>query len=398
MSFRAVKSSGLRAAGVAVLAFLACIGPAAAAKRAQPVAPIRIGLTLGLTGAYARIAVYQGEGYRLWAEDVNQRGGLLGRPVELVLRDDRSDPAVARDQYHAFVSENRVDFLFSPFSSEITEAILPLTADHDYPLIIAGASADSLFRKGYPHVFGLLAPTSKHALGFLELLVQQGIDRVAVFSEESLFSRAMTGGIEKWASRLGLTIALNEKISPGADRFRKLAAHARDAGAQAVVLASYVEDAVALHRAFAAVGWRPRAYYVPVELLASEYRALLGRGAEGLFSTVQWALPGTPPSSSRRRFSRSYEAAYGHAPVFVAAAAYAAGQVLEEAVRRTGTLDRGAVRDALAAMDMNTVIGRYGVDGAGVQIQQVNHIIQIQHDAIEIVWPPEAHTAMPRFP
>ncbi|MDH4161968.1 MAG: amino acid ABC transporter substrate-binding protein [Nitrospirota bacterium] len=359
--------------------------------------PVRIGLTLGLSGKYAQLAGYQEKGYRLWQQDVNRRGGIFGRPVELMLLDDKSDPATAARLYQHLIAEERVDLVFSPFSSDISEAVLPVTAKNGYPLILAGASSDHLFQQGYDHVFGLFVPSSKFALGFLEMLVQHRIDGIAVFSDDSLFSRSLVEGIRKWSVRLGLKVVVDEKIVKGSGHFDALARRARDAGAKVVVLASYLEDAVALRRAFTAIKWLPRAYYVPVGPGTGEYQKALGQDSDLVFSTSQWEFHGKQSRNQPDVFVKAFEATYGQRPSYFAATAYAAGQLLENAVRQTGSLERSRISHALAILDAVTVIGRYGVDRTGTQVKQFYLIVQVQEGKFEVVWPPESLTAAPRF-
>jgi len=396
MSFRAAHATQ-RVALFLLFALCWCAGTTAAAERKLDGKPVRIGLTLGLTGRYAQLAGYQEKAYRLWAGDANRRGGILGRPVELIICDDKSDPATAVALYQRLIVQDRVDLVFSPFSSDISEAILPITSKQGYPLIIAGASSDRLFQQGYDHIFGLFTPSSKFSLGFLEMLVQHHINGIAVFADDSLFSQSLAEGVRKWSQRLGLKVVVDEKIVKGSGQFDALARRARDAGAQAVMLASYLEDAVALRRAFTAIGWKPKAYYVPVGPGTGEYRRTLGPEADSVFSTSQWEFHGKQARKEPDAFVAAFEAAYGQQPSYFAATAYAAGQLLEDAVRQTGSLERAKISAALASLDTITVIGRYGVDRTGTQIRQFYLIVQIQAGKFEVVWPPELRTAAPRF-
>src|SRR5262249_860520 len=117
--FTKSASVTLRRAGTAslCLAATAFFYMSVAALAAEP---IRIGVSLGLTGQFQRFATMQKRGYELWRDDVNARGGIRGRPVELVIRDDRSDPLVAQQIYQDFVTVGSVDVLFGPYSSQLT--------------------------------------------------------------------------------------------------------------------------------------------------------------------------------------------------------------------------------------------------------------------------------------
>ncbi|MHB8843953.1 MAG: amino acid ABC transporter substrate-binding protein [Nitrospirota bacterium] len=387
-----VRRPWVRALIPCLLVLLASVGTAFADDR-----PVRIGGTLSLTGRYASIADYQAKGFRLWVKDVNARGGILGRPVELALHDDRSDPKAAVSLYRRLMVEDRVDLLFAPYSSDITEAILQMTAVQGYPLIISGAAADRIWEKGHEHIVGLFLPASRFSLGFFEMLARQGIDRIAIFHDKSGFGRDLASGARKWADRYGLTVVHGEQFPQGLADFTGLAKKARDAGARAVFLASYLDEAVRMRRAFTAIGWMPRAYYVPVGPGTGEYTKTLGKDADGVFSTSQWNVLTRSRSTVRDPFFEAFVRAYGREPSYFAATAYASGQIYEAAIRKAGSLDRKAIRAVLSTMDATSVIGRYGVDRTGVQIKNTNLIIQLQNGRREVVWPPEHQTAAPRF-
>src|SRR5215475_1195853 len=97
-------------------------GPRQAAK-----GPIRIGVAMSLTGAYAEPGNYVREGYSLWAKDLNARGGLLGRRVELTLYDDTSDPQTCVAHYQKLILEDKVDFVLGPFGSPNVTVVSTVT-------------------------------------------------------------------------------------------------------------------------------------------------------------------------------------------------------------------------------------------------------------------------------
>src|SRR5689334_11447713 len=124
---------------VAVLAtVIAGISGAVAAE------PIRIGVSLGLTGQYEKPALMQRRAYELWRDDVNAKGGILGRPVALVIRNDRSDGATAKDIYNGFVAGNSVDHVFAPYSSQLTMAVAPIVDAAGFPMLAPGAANDEI--------------------------------------------------------------------------------------------------------------------------------------------------------------------------------------------------------------------------------------------------------------
>lgn len=370
----------------------------ALAAWAQAAEPVRIGLTLSQSGTYARMGSMQKRGYELWQREVNARGGLLGRPVQLVLRDDRSSPETARALYAELIDRHQVDLVFGPYSSPITEAASEVTEARGYPLLVAGAAAEGLWSRGHRYLFGLYTTTDRYAVGFLELLAEAGIDPVGIVSADDSFSTSVAESAERWAARFGLRTARAEPFPKGqADLSRPLAA-VRDRGARALLVCGHFDEAVNGARALERLGWRPQAYYSPVGPALLEYGQRLGAAAEGTFSASQWVNHERLPLPGSAAFHRNFAAAHGEAPSYHAAAAYAAGQVIEAAAARAGSLERGGLRDALATLNATSILGRYGVDPTGRQVRHFVLTIQWQDGEQEVVWPAELRTAAPRFP
>ncbi|UCG38513.1 MAG: amino acid ABC transporter substrate-binding protein [bacterium] len=359
--------------------------------------PVRIGLTLSLTGSYSEMGDMQSKGYRLWVDQVNSRGGILGRPVEIVLRDDGSDGARAATLYEELILKERVDLIFGPYSSGITNAILPVAARHGYPLLVGGASADRLWQQGYQNVFGVYIPASRYAVGFLEMLVMSGLGDVAVLSADDPFSQSIAEGSVKWAHRYGLNIVFNESFPKGQEDFQDVLTRARQAGARVIFVCGHFQESVLLRGALAGMQWEPAAFYASVGPVLDQYREQMGDKAERTFSSSQWephpdlAFPGS------RAFLDSFVATYGESPSYHAATAFAAGTILEDAVGKTGVMDRQRIKEVLGTLDTMSIIGRYGVDRTGMQIRQFPVIIQWQKGRKEIVWPSELRTAAPVF-
>ena len=362
--------------------------------------PLRIGVTLGLTGKYAEMSGKQIRGFRLWEQDINKGGGILGRKVTLLIYDDKSDPQTARTFYEHFITKDKVDFLFGPYSSEITEAVLPVTEKYRYPLLVSGAAADRLWEKGYGSVFGLYNPASKYAIGFLELLLRNDVEVIAIVHGGDSFSRDVAQGAKKWAERFGLNVVMFEEFRQEPPGLEELAKKARASGSQALILCGHFNEAVSMRLALKKTGWSPKAFFATVGPVTQTFLEKLGPDADLVFSSSQWEYHGGMIFPGCCEFSEFYEAylsAYKEEPSYHAATAYAAGQILRTAILKAGSTDRERVRNTLSRMDTMSILGRFGVDRRGMQIRHFNLIIQWQKGKKEIVWPEELRTAKPLF-
>lgn len=354
--------------------------------------PVRIGLTLGLTGRYAEMSDMQRKGFELWASEVNKKGGLLGREVKLLIYDDKSDPETAKRLYEAMIDKYGVDLIFAPYSSDITEAVAPVAERHGYPMIVSGASADRIWQRGYKYIFGLYTTASRYTQGFLELLVMNKINDLAVLYADDAFSVGVAEGTKKWAERLDLKVRYFKGFRKGEKRFEPFLAEARASGAKVLIICGHIEESIQIKRSLGSIGWRP-IYFATVGPATDRFYEILGVDAELTFTSSQWEH--NVSFSHSRDFYESFLRTYRIKPNYHAATAYAAGQLIEQAIQKAAIFDKERLRKVLSHMEAVTIIGRYKVDKYGTQRRHYNIVTQWQKGKREIVWPESIRTARP---
>jgi len=365
------------------------------ASGATPDPPIRIGATMSETGAYATQGIPARNGYRLCAEEVNASGGVLGREVELLIYDDRSDPETAAALYERLIAEDRVDAVLGPYGSTLTEAVAPVTEAHRQVMISPLAATTSIWEQGRRYLFMVLPPAELFLAGLIDLAAGFGLERVAVLQEDALFPRAAGAGAAERARERGLEVVLHATYASGTTDFSDLLAEVRAADADVLAMAaSTLGD-------FAEVVRQMRAHDVSVRMFGTsgavqEFRRDLGEAAEYVYGLSAWE-PGLPHPGAEA-FVEAYEAAFGQAPSFHAAGAYGSCQLFVEAIRRAGSLDPEALRTELLALETTTAFGPYAVDERGYQTAHRGVLIQWQDGQKVVVWPEDVATAAPRFP
>lgn len=354
----------------AILALILLPAPCSAAE------PLKIGVSLGLTGRFFEMSDALHKGFELWAQNVNKANGILGRPVQLLVRDDKSDPRLAVSLYREFINKDRVDFLFAPYSSLITEAVLPIAEKYQIPILIAGAAADRLWEKGYRNAVGIYTPASKFPIGFLELLVLNDLKEITVFYADDPFSMDLAASTRKWAKRFGLNILDFEKFKKGTQHLEPLALKAKNKKAQVLMVCGHMNEAVNMAKALKKIHWQPKAFYASVGPALHKFYDRCGPDSEGAFGTSLWEPVANYPGA--QEFNRQFIKTFGEVPGYHAGLAYAAGQVLNKAIEEAQSTDRDKVRAALFQLDAMTLIGRFGVDKHGKQKRQHTFIIQWQ--------------------
>lgn len=354
---------------------------------------LRLGMTLSLTGKYAESGTMSERAYRLWERDVNRKGGLLGRPVKLTIVDDQSDAKLAQKFYRDFIVRQKLDFVLAPYSSEITEAVAEVTERYAYPLLAGGASGESLWQHGRKYLFGVYVTTNKYTIGFLELLLKNGIRRIAIVSASDAFSQGIDEGTKEWAKRFGLEIVFSRKFSANPTELESAIRAARQSDAEALIVAGYFNESVNALKVLKKIAWTPKAYYATVGPAIQKFSEVMKSDADFTFSSSQWEP--SMPFPGVKEFAESFQETYHQAPSYHAASAYAAGQILEAGIRKSRSVDRAKLTKTLGSLDTLTIIGRYGVDRSGRQVRHLTTTVQWQNGRKEIVAPQELMTAQP---
>ena len=384
----------------AVLAALAwAVAPVA---EAQP--PIRIGATLAQTG----LGQSQFRGYQLCVKHVNDKGGVLGRKVELVVSDDGSDPATAVRLYKKLMTQDKVELVLGPFGGSIIEPVADVTERHKMPMLNPTGGATSSYRKGRKFIFSMSSPGEFLFEGLLDLATNKGLKTVALISEDSLGARAATQGAIELAKKKGLQVVFADAYSLGTTDFSAILTKVRAANPDVLaVAAGVVEDGVAITRRMKALDVNPRMVGFSPGVSGPKLYELLGRDAELVYLASTWLpelvevragglIPIARQYPGAREFVESSKKEFPGAAV--STASYAACQILVEAIRRVGSLDRAKLRGAISKMDHNTVFGRFRVDGDGVQRGHQMLLFQWQDGKRVIVWPEELAGVKARFP
>lgn len=347
--------------------------------------PIRIGITVSLSGKYANFGSELLKGIQMWVNDLNERGALLGRPVELIHEDNYSDLAISTYDYKNLITAKKVDFLLGPFSSSLTLGASTVAEEHRIPMVTTAASATEIWDRGYRYIFGMYTPADHNMDPTLQLALEKGLKRVALIYAGDNFPRSAAKGVRERTRELGLELVFDQEYDKNALHFRNLLEQMELVAPEVIVVESYLEDSLALMRDFKKSRLDPKLIAFGGAASLREFGASLGEDAEGVLASVQWwrseRMPGAQDFSFRFKRKHGYNAGYQ------AAAGYAAGQVLEAAVRLAGSTDPEQVREQLASMKFLSLLGHYRVDETGRQIGKPIYVIQWQDGERHLIYP-----------
>jgi branched-chain amino acid transport system substrate-binding protein len=356
--------------------------------------PIQIGASIATTGGDAIPGGYIREGYLLCQQHVNEQRGVLGRPMELLLRDDGSDPHTAVGLYEQLITADKVDAVLGPYGSPITDAVAEVTEKHRKLMVAPTAGTTSIWEKGRRYLIMVLSPLEASTEGTIELAARHGLKTIGLI--DPLERPAIMKGARELAKKQGLEVVVHETYPAGTTDFSAMLNQVKAAKPDVLVAGAGPRDAIAITRRMRELDVNVKMAGVTPGGGVPDYYKGLGNTAEFVYAGSQWE-PGLPYAGNRE-FVAAYQQAFTRAPSFYAAAAYAGCQLFADAVKRAGSLDSDQLREALLQLKTQTVFGDFAVDERGFQIGHKTVTIQWQDGQSAVVWPDAAATSKPRFP
>lgn len=366
---------------------------------------ITIGYSISMTGKFSDGGKDTNQGYQLWAQEVNKKGGIavkdLGKrlPVKLVYYDDSSDTNTAIRNYQRLIVRDHVDLLFSPWGSGLNFAITAVTEKYKYPVVLASAGADAIFNRGFKYIFATDLLASKLYDALVDYLgsVRGQIRTVAIAYENFLFTRGLHASLLAKLRRRGIKVVADEQYPLGGQDFTSMLIKIRNARPDAFLLIDIMPSSVYVTRQMAEIGFKPKLYAVNIgPMFRQQFIRKLGKMSEGVMENGFWH-PDLPYKGARK-FYNMYMAKYNKEPTVNAAYAFVSNQILQQAIERAGTLNREKIAETLHSAKFMTIFGPYEYDRRGVNKHQLSFLTQVQKGKRVIIWPKQVATSAPELP
>jgi branched-chain amino acid transport system substrate-binding protein len=381
-----------------------------AAKSAEP---IKVGMTMALTGGVAPIGKQVLAALEIWRDDVNAKGGLLGRPVQLVYYDDQSNPANVPGLYTKLIDVDKVDLLIGPYATNMVAPVIPVLMQLKKTTIgILANAANSKFH--YNQYFSMLPtgpePQKSFAYGFFKLAAaaKPRPTTVVIVAADAEFAQNAADGARQSIKEIGgFKLLADEKYPPSTTDFAPIMHSVQALNPDIVYVAAYPPDSVGIVRAANEIGLTPKMFGGTfIGLLVTPIKMQLGPLMNGIVNNEvflpapAFTFPGTLDVLAKYRAIAQREhidpIGWAFPPL-----GYAAGQVLAEAVEGTKSLDQVKLAAYMHTHTFATVVGNisFGKDGewtkSRVVFTQFQHVAGHSLDEFKdtthevVVWPDE---------
>lgn len=354
--------------------------------------PIRIGASVSTSGTNGRTGLYQQEAYQLWEAQKNASGGLLGRPVEFVIYDDQSDPTTGARLYEKLITEDEVDLVLGPYASGVTQAVAQVTEQYGQPLLVAGASANSIWESGFSMVFGVYSVAGDYFKDIItNIAPEQGYTTAAVIYEDAVFPMSTGEGAVRWCEEAGIEVVHEESYPQKATDVSTLLTKIRDLNPDMLIGGSYLPDSVLIQRQAKDLSLECKLYTYSVGAAQPDFVETLGADADYVLGPSMWEPEVETPGN--QDFFTAYVEMFDREPDYHAATGYAGCQILEQALNNVGELDLEALAEELRGLEMENILpGGYKVDENGKQVGHIPLTVQWQDGEKVIVAPADIAT------
>jgi branched-chain amino acid transport system substrate-binding protein len=397
--------------GLLLSASLALSGCKKAEPASQDRTEIRIGATLPLTGAEARIGGFFKEGYELAIEQANKAGGVqVGArrlPVKLTLLDDTTNQAAAVSLADRLVNSDKVDFLLGTYSTSLVEAQSTVAEQSHVPYVNGGGAATATYQRKYQYLFGLLAPVELLGRTLMQWIDEQQQAgklpkpaRIALLWENTSHGKDFRRGVSEFAEHSGgnYQVAVDESFELNGKDFSALLGKVKAAHTDLFLADAHLPDFITLQRQYVSLGLcHPLLSYGARGAEVAARDALGPENVGYILSAVWWSSALAEKSPASKAFVELFRAKYQRVPEWYQALGYETARVLLAAIEQAKSADRDTVRKALSELRLPSLLPGGEVSFPAAQGGQAYYPFVVQQNlpggASPIIYPKDIASA-----
>jgi len=363
---------------------------------------IKVGAVIPLTGKYSGLGEQVKNGYELAVKNINDAGGLdVGGtkvPIELIVLDDESDPSKTVQQLETQASNDVVAYLGGA-GSDLHAAAAGIAEKNQIPYLgIAFALYSGVHDQGFKYLFSPFPKSQDHARITFEMLdsLSPKPAKVVIFAETTDWGAEMVELWTKEATTRGGYEVTTLEYAPGTTDYSSLIQDAKDAGGEVLLALPNSPDGLAIMKQIKELDWNASVYFMIRAPDPPTFGENLGTDSDGVFLLPGWN--NGLPYAGVAEMAAQYKEVYGKPAAALTGPAYSCVLILADAITRAASLDRDAIRDAIAATDLDTLVGRVTFSEDGTWPDALDPVNQWQGGKQALVFPADVALAPIIYP
>ena len=356
-----------RTSGVAGLAVALLIGALAARPEAQQT--IKVGVIQPLTGAFAASGTYVSNGARIAADEINAAGGVLGRKIELVVEDNKSNPTEAASVAEKLIVRDKVPVLMGAWGSSLTLAVMPKLMEYQVPMLVETSSSDKITTIGNPFVFRISPPSSVEATGFARMIDQLKIGKADFLVVNNDWGLGTADQFTRMFKAHNIKVGLVENMAQNAQDMSAQLAKIKASDADTLIVTTAVEQLTLVFKQAAALGLKRRVITTGGSQVPDQLIEQAGGAANGT-SHIAFFAPWNPDLSADPARARTFIAewkkrGYAFAGLTESFRGYDGIRTIAAAITKAGKPDAAAIRTAFWNVELTGLGGKIKFNKVG---------------------------------
>jgi len=363
--------------------------------------PLRVGISLSLSGDYSSPATQMRNGYELWAQQVNANGGIDGHEVELQIYDDESSSSRASQLAQRLIEQDDVDVIFGPYATGLSLAMAQVAEEHEVPILVTMGAGNNLYKQGFQYINGVIPTATEYHTNYINMVMNEfDASQFAVLWEDvEVFAIGKDAAIEQIENNGGEV--RDWSYTGDNPDFNSTVNEMSSYDPDSVITISYFPESSSFLQTAISAGFSPDSICNTGSFLNDDIiDSIDAENARYLYDRTAWSSQAT--SEMNQQFTSAYEDEYDETPVYYSAYAYMAGQITQGAVQEAGSVKPQELNEAYRTMTTETLGGTYEVnDETGIPEGISWFILQRQgEDASEraLVAPQEVRSSDPLYP
>ena len=312
---------------------------------------IKIGVNEPLTGAFAASGTYVVNGAKIAADEINAKGGVLGKKIELVIEDNKSNPTEAAAVAEKLINSDKTPVMMGAWGSSLTLAVMPKLMEYETPMVVETSSSGKITTSGNPYVFRISPPSAVEAVAFRNIVDKLALKKVDFLVINNDWGRGTAEDFGKMFKEKGITVGLVETMDQGAQDMSAQLAKIKGSDAETVIVTTAVDQLTLIFKQAAALGMKKRIITTGGSQNPDQIIAQAGAAANGtmhLTTFLPWFPEKTPnPEATSYFISEWKKRGFDFAGCTESFRGYDGIRTAAAAIEKAGKAEPAAIKAAM---------------------------------------------------
>jgi len=322
---------------------------------------IKIGVNEPLTGAFAASGTYVVNGAKIAAEEINSKGGILGKQIELVIEDNKSNPTEAAAVAEKLITSDKTPIMMGAWGSSLTLAVMPKLMEYETPMVVETSSSSKITTTGNPYIFRISPPSSVEAAAFKNIVDKLSLKKVDFLVINNYWGRGTAEDFSKMMKEKGIEVGLVETMDQGAQDMSAQLFKLKCTDSETIIVTPVVDQLTLIFKQAAALGLKKRIITTGGSQNPDQIIAQAGAAANGtmhLTTFLPWFPDQTPNPEATKYFIAEWKKkGFDFAGCTESFRGYDGIRTAAAAIEKAGKTDPAAIKAALWDIDVKGLNG-----------------------------------------